>query len=85
MVLCFDAWTNQTEYWPSTKNNFYINSGKESIRLMMNDIKKMLPNSSQSQGWKNPKFHLLLHFVDLIERFGAPKNYDSQSTEHNHK
>ena len=48
MALCFDAWINQTEYWPSTKNNFYINSGKESIRLMMNDIKKMLPNSSQS-------------------------------------
>ena len=52
---------------------------------MMNDIKQLLPNTSQSQGWKNPKFHLLTHFVDMIERFGAPKNYDSQCPEQNHK
>ena len=53
--------------------------------MMMNNIKRLLPNTSRSQGWKNPKFHLLLHFVDMIVCFGAPKNYDSQCPEHNHK
>ena len=76
MVLCFDAWINRTEYWLSTENNFYIDSSKKSIRMMMNNIKRLLPNTSQSQGWENPKFHLLLHFVDMTERFGSPKNYD---------
>ena len=51
----------------------------------MNNIKRLLPNTSRSQDWKNPKFHLLTHFVDMIECFGAPKNYDSQCPEHNHK
>ena len=63
MVLCFDAWINQTEYWPSTENNFYADSGKESIKTMMKDIKTLLPNTSRSQGWKNPKFH---YFYTLL-------------------
>ena len=57
MVLCFDAWINQTEYWPATQNKLYVDSSKKSIRMMMNDIKRLLPNTSRSQGWKNPKFH----------------------------
>ena len=44
-----------------------------------------MPDPSRQQGWKNPKFHLLSHFVDMISRFGPPRNYDSQRPEHNHK
>ena len=84
MILCFDAWINQTSFWPSNLNKMYINSSKESIKTMMKDIKKLLPNPAREQGWKNPKFHLLLHFVDMIVLFGAPKNFDSQCPEHNH-
>ena len=52
---------------------------------MMNNIKRLLPNTTRAQGWKNPKFHLLTHFIDMIVWFGAPKNYDSQCPEHNLK
>ena len=52
---------------------------------MMRAIKIHLPESCREQGWKNPKFHLLLHYVDMIVAYGAPKNYDSQCPEHNHK
>jgi hypothetical protein len=31
--------------------------------------------------WKFPKFHELLHVVDGIERFGAPRNFDAERPE----
>ena len=67
------------------QNKIYVESGKESIKRMMKDIKSFLPESIRTQGWKNPKFHLLLHYIDTIQAYGAPKNYDSQCPEHNHK
>ena len=51
----------------------------------MKDIESFFLESSRKQGWKNPKFHLLLHYIDTIQAYGAPKNYDSQCPEHNHK
>ena len=32
----------------------------------MQKIKKLLPLTKREQRWKNPKFHLLLHFTDVI-------------------
>ena len=84
-ILCFDAWINQNTFWSYDDNAAYKHSATQSIQKLMKQIKKWLPDPQRSQGWKNPKFHLLLHFVDMIERFGAPKNYDSQGPEHNHK
>ena len=51
----------------------------------MRYIKLWLPETTRAQGWKNPKFHFLTHFVDMIICYGAPKNYDSQCPEHNQK
>ena len=85
MILCFDAWIHQTSFWPHVLSDQYCKSAKLSIQKLMQKIKKWLPDPSRQQGWKNPKFHLLLHFVDMILRFGSPINYDSQHTEHNHK
>jgi hypothetical protein len=31
--------------------------------------------------WKFPKFHELLHVVDDIEQFGAPRNFNSEQPE----
>ena len=85
MILCFDAWINQDTFWPTKSNDMYKESAMKSIQILMKKIKRWLPAPQRNQGWKNPKFHLLTHFVDMIERFGAPKNYDSQHPERNHK
>ena len=85
MILCFDAWINQTSFWRSLQNAIYIESANKSIKKMMKTIKRALLDTGRAQGWKNPKFHLLLYFVDMIVWFGAPKNYDTQCPEHNHK
>ena len=52
---------------------------------MMQEIKKLLYSSKRELEWKNLKFHLLLHFTDMIVCFGTPKNYDSQHPEYNHR
>ena len=85
MILCFDAWINQIEFWPSTQNTKFILSASESIQKMMKYIKLWLPETAQAQGWKNPKFHFLTYFVNMIVCYIAPKKYYSQCQEHNHK
>ena len=84
-ILCFDAWINQNTFWSHDDNAAHKRSATQSIQKLMTQIKKWLPDPQSSQGWKNPKFHLSSHFVDVMERFGAPKNCDSQGPEHNHK
>ena len=85
MILCFDAWINQTSFWTKNQNIEYIGLCTQSIKSLMREIKNYLPLTMREQGWKNPKFHFLLHFVEMITCFGAPKNYDSQCPEFNHK
>ena len=85
MILCFDAWINKSTFWSSKNNKKYQKSGQKSIQKMMRAIKKNLPKCCRKQGWKNPKFHLLLHYIDMIVAYGSPKNYDAQRPEHNHK
>ena len=84
MILCFEAWINQPSFF-SLDDNDMLRNGHMAILTMMLHIKRYLPKSSRAQGWKNPKFHLLLHYMDMICNYGAPKNYDSQCPEKNHK
>ena len=50
IILCFDTWVNKTEFWSFNDNKRYVESGKESIKCMMKDIKSFLPKSSRKQG-----------------------------------
>lgn len=73
MILFFDTWLNKSSFWSTNSNARYIESGKKSIKQMMRFIKNYLPQTNRAQGWKNPKFHLLLHYIDTIVHYGAPK------------
>ena len=50
LILCFDAWINKTTFWSTDDNDAYIASGQQSIKKMMHDIKKYLPQSCRKQG-----------------------------------
>ena len=76
---------NQTSFWSSNKNDDFVLGRNTSIKLMIKEIKRLLLFTKRNQGWKNPKFHLLLHFIDIIVCYGAPRHYDSQCAEYNHK
>lgn len=43
------------------------------------------PEPKGGNGWKVPKFHEMLHLVDDMVRFGAPRNYYAGAPEANHK
>ena len=60
-------------------------NGNTSLKLMIREIKRLLPSTKRVQGWTNLKFHFLLHFIDIIVCFGVSKNYGSQYHEYNHK
>ena len=56
---------------------------KKGIPLIMDFIKKTM-NRREGNGMKIIKFHLLLHLVDDIKRFGSMRNYDSCIGERHH-
>ena len=56
---------------------------KKGIPLIMDFIKCTL-NRQDGNGMKIIKFHLMLHFVDDIRRFGSMRNYDSCIGERHH-
>jgi hypothetical protein len=60
-----------------------LNVMKKGMPLIMDFIKSTL-NRQDGNGMKIVKFHLLLHYVDDIRRFGSMRNYDSCIGERHH-
>ena len=85
IILPFDAWINQSSFWSTDNNDNLVVDENASLKLMMKEIRRLLPSTEKKQGWKNEKFHLLVHFINIILCFGAPKSYDSQCPEYDHK
>ena len=51
-----------------------------SIEALLKLCKQNIP-ALKENCWKFPKFHELLHVVDDIERFGAPRNFNAEQPE----
>jgi hypothetical protein len=79
-LLCFDAWLMQDTFWKVPDLCGAKASAKASIEKLMHMCQKSIPNIKQN-GWKFPKFHELLHIVDDMERFGAPRNFNAERPE----
>jgi hypothetical protein len=56
---------------------------KKGMPMIMDFIKKTI-NRRTGNGMKLVKFHLLLHYVDDIRRFGSMRNFDSCIGERHH-
>ena len=85
MILCFNAWINQSSFWSTDNNDKYVLDSNASIKLMMEEIKRLIPSTKKEQGWQNLKVHLLLQFFDMILCFVAPNNYDFQCSKYNNR
>ena len=79
-LLCFDAWLMQDTFWDSSNSAQAMQSAQLSIEALLKLCKNNIP-AFKENGWKFPKFHELLHVVDDIERFGAPRNFNAERPE----
>jgi hypothetical protein len=82
LVLCYWQWLKQERFWARGDTVARYNARK-AIQTMLAKLKRLWPRG-QGQGWDLAKFHEQLHVPDDIERNGAPRNYDTKCTEHNH-
>ena len=79
-LLCFDAWLMQDTFWDRSNSTNAIQSARSSIEALLKMCKNNIP-AMKENCWKFPKFHELLHIVDDIERFGAPRNFNAERPE----
>lgn len=90
----------QTLYWNANDNQERIQGERDCVQafrtlmltvkyvtakvLSLVDKEKDTETQVVQSGWKNPKFHQLLHFPAEISAYGSPLNTDTSSDEHNH-
>ena len=79
-MLCFDAWLKQDTFWNNANCVQAMKSAHASIEALLRLCSKSIP-AMKDNCWKFPKFHELLHIVDDIERFGAPRNFNAERPE----
>jgi hypothetical protein len=75
MLLCFHAWYKLSDTFPVDKDN--LPKLQDSIRVMLESIKKRTPRDIKTTNWRLQKFHDLLHLVPNIKKYGAPFNFDA--------
>ena len=90
-LLCFDAWLMQETFWNNSNRVEATTSARASIEALLKLCKQKIPllvkldkqkvPTVNANCWKFPKFHELLHVVDDIERFGAPRNFNAERPE----
>ena len=51
MILCFDAWINQSSFLSIVSNNDFVVDENTSIELIMKEIERLLPSTKRKQGW----------------------------------
>ena len=78
--LCFDAWLMRDTFWMIPDLCGAKSSAKASIEKLMQMCQTNIPVMKQN-GWKFPKFHELLHIIDDMERFGAPRDFNAERPE----
>ena len=79
-MLCFDAWLNKESYWSLSDDENAKDTVRQSIKQLMEMCRTRIPTTT-SDRWNFPKFHELLHVLDDISRFGAPRNYCAERPE----
>ena len=79
-LLCFDAWLSKPTFWNKSNELEAKRIAQASIRQLLDMCCHSIPTRNTNP-WKFPKFHELLHIVDDICRFGAPQNYSAQRPE----
>jgi hypothetical protein len=62
----------------------YPLQAKESMAKMLNMIGNCLPREA-GNGWKLPTFHITMHIVDDMCKYGKPKEANTEVGEKNHK
>lgn len=77
-LLTFEAWLRQPEFTHAELRSAIIY-----LPNMLEFYKKVV-NRRIGRGMKISKFHMPLHLVDDIKRFGSPQNVDSSVGEKNH-
>jgi hypothetical protein len=78
LFLCLENFCKQTSHQRKD-----LSVMKKGMPLIMDFIKSTL-NRQDGNGMKIVKFHLLLHYVDDVKRFGSMRNYDSCIGERHH-
>ena len=79
-MLCFDAWLHLPTFWPEDQEEVGKVEARTSIQKLMKMCKAHIP-SENSEKWKFPKFHKLLHIIKDISHFGSPINYCAEQPE----
>ena len=79
-MLCFDAWLMQTTFWAANDTTGAKDAAQRSIQKLLAMCRAKIP-VTKATGWKFPKFHEMLHIVDDIARFGAPRNFNAERPE----
>ena len=79
-ILCHEAWLSQPTHWKLTNTNKAKKAAMKSVRKLMFMCVKRL-HREKGNGWRIPKFHEWLHFVEDMSRFGAAPNFCAQRPE----
>jgi hypothetical protein len=89
-LLVFDAWSRGTTFWDAG-DKAGVAGARKAIRDLLVMIKEAYPRYNVAKeedighGLKLSKFHEALHIPSLIESFGSPANFSTESGEFHHK